>query len=310
MKVLVTGADGQLGKCLADLVNKPRFLTTNPSSFLELHFADKSQLDITDVNSCEAMINEDFDFVINAAAFTAVDAAEDNQDVCQKVNVSAIYHLANICNAKDIHLVHISSDYVFDGRSFRPYIEEDKTLRRGTTDTLNSHYAETKVWGEQLIRESSKEHGLNATIIRTSWLFSPYRNNFVKTMLRLQAERSELGVVCDQIGSPTSAHYLADFILTILPLLQFKENHFNIFHYANSGVASWYDLAMAINELTQSKCIIRPIPTSSYPTKAKRPHYSVLSTEKIQSQFCLSPPKHWRIALAETLDLVTGGQPC
>lgn len=285
MKILVTGANGQLGKSLQD--------ASAQFPDLDLTFLGRDRLDVTDKESCFREITPEFDFLINTAAYTAVDAAEDNKKDASEVNSDGVYKLIKACELAKVRIIHISTDYVFSGDKASPYVETDQT-------GAITYYGKTKEQAEKEIFNHTK----NGVIIRTSWMYSSYENNFLNTMLGLTNKMDSISVVGDQIGSPTSAHDLASFLLTIIPLLQFKEDEPSIYHFANSGVASWYDFAMAIMEMTDSNCVVHPITTEQYPTKAKRPPYSVLSTQKVQKNFLLLPPQHWRHALKTVIERV------
>lgn len=268
---LITGCNGQLG----------RELTARISNAIA---TDSDTLDITDFDAVQKFVRENnIDTIINCAAYTAVDRAESDVDLATRVNVNGPENLART----GCKLVHISTDYVFDGTSHTPY---------KTTDAANpaSVYGKTKLAGERAILQNND----NAIIIRTAWLYSPHGNNFVKTMLRLGAQRETINVVCDQIGTPTYAGDLADAIVKILP--QINRNTAGIYHYTNLGVCSWYDFATAIMELGGRKCHVNAIPTSEYPTAATRPFYSVLDKTKIVKTFDITIP-HWYDALRRCL---------
>ena len=244
-------------------------------------------MDITDFDAVQKFVHENnIDTIINCAAYTAVDRAETDIDLATQVNVNGPKNLART----GCKLVHISTDYVFDGTSHTPY---------KTTDTPNptSVYGKTKLAGERAILQNND----NAIIIRTAWLYSPHGNNFVKTMLRLGEQRETINVVCDQIGTPTYAGDLADAIVKILP--QINRDTAGIYHYTNLGVCSWYDFATAIMELGGRKCHVNAIPTSEYPTAATRPFYSVLDKTKIVKTFDTAIP-HWHDALSRCLPLI------
>lgn len=269
---LVTGANGQLGCELRRLI---------PNAV----FADSKMLDITGTTDVMNFVCEkNIDLIINCAAYTAVDKAESEPDIARRVNVDGVRNLA----LTGVPLIHISTDYVFDGKGHRPYSPSDKT-------NPVSVYGQTKLQGENVIMGITK----TAVIIRTAWLYSAYGNNFVKTMLRLGAERDELNVVTDQIGTPTWAADLAAAIVKVAGAL--KPGTRAIYHYSNAGACSWYDFAHSIMELSGLKCKVNPINTAQYPTPAKRPHYSVLDKGDIVRDFGVSVP-HWRDSLKKALD--------
>ncbi len=280
-RILVTGANGQLGSELKALQGAyPEY---------DMIFIDRTELDLADTEAIEAyFVDKTFDIVINCAAYTAVDKAENEVELADAINHKSVEVLANIAKEKNISLVQISTDYVFDGRSSKPYSE---------TDTVNPQgvYGETKLKGEKAILTINPAHSV---IIRTSWVYSTYGANFVKTMLRLGKERDELGVIYDQVGTPTYARDLAEAIMVILPKLN-KEN-VEIYHYSNEGVCSWYDFAKAIFELSGTQCDVKPIETKEYPTPATRPHYSLLNKAKIKKEVNLTIP-YWKDSLKECL---------
>lgn len=281
-KVLVTGTNGQLGsEILAITTNYPQYNFT---------FADRSTLDLSNLCKLEDYFdNDSFDIIINCAAYTSVDKAESDEDLANTINNRAVSLLAKIAKKKNITLVHISTDYIFNGQNHRPYIETDPTDPQGI-------YGRTKRDGENAILEVSPK---NSIIIRTSWVYSSFGNNFVKTMLRLGKDRNSLGVIFDQVGTPTYARDLAKTILEILP--QIKNESTEIYHYSNEGVASWYDFAKAIFELSNIQCQINPITTNQYPTPAKRPHYSLFNKSKIKNNFQITIP-YWKDSLRECLE--------
>ena len=277
--ILVTGANGQVGSELRELA--PKYSYT-------FFFTDKDTLDITDKNKIEDFVKEkDIDVIINAAAYTAVDKAETDKENANKVNHLAVRHLAQIAKDHNLSLVHISTDYVFDGKNYKPYTEEDPTNPQGV-------YGATKLAGEQALQEINPNRSI---IIRTSWVYSSHGANFVKTMLRLGKEKKELGVIYDQVGTPTYAKDLAKAILDIIQNSKFKtQNSVEIYHYSNEGVLSWYDFAKEIMKMAKLDCQINPIETKEYPTPAKRPHYSLLNKSKIKTAFDLSIP-YWKDSL-------------
>lgn len=283
-KILVTGANGQLGSELRELAE----------SYPKHHFffTDVDTLDITDKNAIALFIQENkITAIINCAAYTAVDKAESEQELADKINHLAVQHLAEAAKAYFCKFIHISTDYVFDGTNHKPYIETDKP-------NPQSVYGSTKLAGELALQKMNPE---NAIVIRTSWVYSSFGNNFVKTMLRLGNERKELGVIYDQIGTPTYAGDLAKVILEILPKI--KTEKVEIFHYANEGVCSWYDFARAIFEDTTTNCHVNPISTAQYPTAASRPHYSILDKSKIKKSFNIEIP-NWKDSLRVCLSLI------
>jgi dTDP-4-dehydrorhamnose reductase len=281
MNILVTGSNGQLGSEIKDLA-------LNYTSF-SFFFMDLPALDICNSSQLDFCLKDkNINIVINCAAYTAVDKAEQDSDIAEKVNAIGVLNLVNAVAKVNGKLIHISTDYVFDGNSFLPYQELDQVNPIGI-------YGNTKRRGELTVLNSD----IDAVVIRTSWLYSAYGNNFVKTMLRLGNERDELGVIFDQIGSPTNASDLAKMCLDILTYS--KEANINskgnLYHFSNEGVASWYDFAIAIMNLGDVKCKVRPIETKDYPSPAKRPHFSVLNKSKIKNDFEIDIP-YWRDSLA------------
>jgi dTDP-4-dehydrorhamnose reductase len=275
--ILVTGVNGQLGSELKDL-----FSLYSNDTFI---FTDVAELDIcnhTDVK--EFIVKNKINIIINCAAYTAVDKAEEQFELSNKINHLAVKNFASIAKEYNIKLIHISTDYVFDGTNHVPYQETDKS-------NPQSVYGQTKLYGELAIQ---KINPANTIIIRTSWVYSNYGNNFVKTMLRLAKERNELGVIVDQIGTPTYARDLAKTILEIFPKIQNK--NVELFHFSNEGACSWYDFANAIFELKGINVKVNAIETYQYPTAAKRPYYSVLNKSKIRDQFEIDIP-YWRDSL-------------
>jgi dTDP-4-dehydrorhamnose reductase len=282
--ILVTGSNGQLGSELKELA--PKY--TN-YSFV---FTDLEELDICNhFEVKQFIITKNINAIINCAAYTAVDKAEEQFEIADKINHLAVANFAQIAKENNIKLIHISTDYVFDGNSHKPYSETD-------IPNPQSVYGKTKLDGEQAMQQIKPA---NAVIIRTSWVYSNYGNNFVKTMLRLGKERNELNVVVDQIGTPTNAADLAKAILTIL--LKMKNTNVELFHYSNEGVCSWYDFAKAIFEIQGVTVKISPIESAKYPTPAKRPFYSVLNKRKIKESFQLEVP-HWKDTLLESLNSI------
>ena len=278
-RILVTGANGQLGQSILE--------QSKNYKEIECFFVTRNELDITN----EELINhyfedKSFDFVINCAAYTAVDKAEDDQENAYLVNVKATEFLAKITKQKGIPFIHISTDYVFDGTEAIPRLETDQTNPIGV-------YGQTKLDGENLALENNPK----TIILRTAWVYSRFGNNFVKTMLRLFNDKDSISVVADQIGSPTNAIDLADAILTIISK---DDLTYGIFNYSNEGECSWFEFAQKIKEFSNSTIVINPVPTSAYPTKAKRPAYSLLDKSKIKEVYQLDIPT-WEDSLKEEL---------
>ena len=273
MRTLVTGVNGQLGKSIKSLVNQQKI----GDSFV---FVTRDQLDLSNPQSVKSYFESNtFDLIINSAAYTSVDGAELNEKEANMVNHLAVKQIAEIALNKNIKLIHISTDFVFDGFKSQPYLESD------TTDPLNI-YGKTKLAGENAV--ISIMHS-NAIIIRTSWVYSEYGNNFVDTILKLVKNGNELNVVSDQIGTPTYASDLGLAILDIIRSEKFnwQKQESQVYHYANKGVCSWYDFAKEVIQILGSKCIINSIKTEDYPTTAKRPRSTVMSTDKISQEFDL-----------------------
>ncbi len=285
-KILVTGALGQLGSELKLLANK--------LNNTQLLYTDYKELDITDANAIDSfMVEHNPIFVINCAAYTAVDKAESEPDKAELLNATAVSNLTEACRKNNAYFIHISTDYVFDGRGYLPYKEDDPTSPTST-------YGITKVHGEQYALAYER-----SLIIRTAWLYSPYGNNFVKTMFRLGGERTELGVVFDQVGTPTYAADLASAIIQIAEKVMANPAVFKggVYHYSNEGVCSWYDFARKIMNISNRSCVVKPIETKDYPTPAKRPHYSVLNKKKIKDTYGISIP-HWEDSLVKCMNLL------
>lgn len=281
--VLVTGSNGQVGSELQMLNDE--FLMLNYKCF----FTTSKELDITDFKAVENYIKtNDIKFIINCAAYTAVDKAEAEQELANKINHLAVKNLAMLSKEFGIKLVHISTDYVFDGTNFKPYSEDDTT-------NPQSVYGKTKLDGEN---EMIKINPSKSIIIRTSWVYSSFGNNFVKTMLRLGKEKESLGVIFEQVGTPTYAKDLAKTILDILP--QIKTENIEIYNYSNEGVLSWYDFAKEIMRMAKLPCKINPLETFQYPTPVKRPHYSLLNKKKIKETFNIEIP-YWKDSLDRCL---------
>ena len=279
-RILVTGANGQLGSELRELSAK--------YTDYEFTFTDVAELDITNIDSLNAYFQSQpkFDFLINCAAYTAVDAAETNQELAFKLNTTAVDMLVEMAGKYGFFLIQISTDYVFDGEKNRPYDEDDVPIP-------SSVYGKTKNDAERLILYSD----VNAIVIRTAWLYSTYGKNFVKSMIKYGTERDELNVVFDQVGTPTYAYDLADAILQILPQLQaMPKPYTDLFHYTNEGVCSWYDFTQHILRHENINCRVNPIRSEQYPTPAKRPAFSVLDKSKIKTKFGITIP-YWTDSL-------------
>lgn len=279
MRILVTGKNGQLGRSIYKLVNIANGDNLPPNEFI---FVGREELDL----SSESSINHYFDsngridVIINCAAYTAVDKAEEEQELANQVNHLAVKQLAQIAKSQDSKLIHVSTDYIFDGESGKPYIETDET------NPINV-YGKTKLAGEKTLQAIM---ATNALIIRTSWVYSEYGNNFVKTMLRLGKEKGEINVVSDQIGSPTYATDLAKAILKIIVNkgYQDKDRATDIYHYSNKGEISWYDFTKEIFKLAKIDCKVSPITTEHYSTPAKRPKNTLMSKDKIAEIFSVN----------------------
>ncbi|MGF1925204.1 MAG: dTDP-4-dehydrorhamnose reductase [Bacteroidia bacterium] len=280
VKIVVIGAAGQLGQCLNG------FATAN--SITNIVFAAMQDADITKPDALDAFFERERpEFVINCAAYTAVDKAEDELDLARAINEVGAANVAGACKKVGATLIHISTDFVFAGDRVKLLQEDDLTAPINT-------YGKTKLDGEYAIAQILNE----AFIIRTSWLYSEYANNFVKTMLKLGSEREELGIIADQIGSPTYAMDLADAIFGII---HSGKADYGTYHYSNEGAISWYDFAMAIFQISNTAVAVKPIPGTAYPTKAKRPAFSVMDKSKIKSTFNLTIP-YWRDSLAKCIE--------
>ncbi len=284
--VLVTGANGQLGSEL-------RRATADHEANLNFIFTDVAELDITNLQAVEQFVKDNnIKYIVNCAAYTAVDKAEDDIELCYKINKDAARNLGIAATNNEAKVIHTSTDYVFDGTGNRPYLE---------TDPVNpkSVYGKSKQEGEAALLEVCPD----SIVIRTAWLYSIYGNNFVKTMLKLGKERDALNVVADQTGSPTNA---ADLAKAIVKILDYSEsyNHFKagIYHYTDEGVTSWYDFTVAIHKFAGiTTCKVSPITTDQYPTRASRPNYSVLDKNKIKTTFELEIPQ-WEDSLKVCVD--------
>lgn len=280
MKILVTGANGQLGNEMKNILEKECPGIT--------FYTDIQELDLLDAQAVELFVlKNEITHIVNCAAYTAVDRAEEDKAMCAAVNIDAVKNIANAADAVGAKIIHISTDYVFDGTAHRPYKESDKV-------NPISQYGTTKRTGETALIALAPD----SIIIRTSWLYSPYGNNFVKTMIRLGKERNQLKVVCDQVGTPTYARDLAKAIYAILISHQWVEG---IYHFSNEGACSWYDFTKSIHRIAGIKtCEVLPIPTEDYPTAATRPAYSILNKSKIKATYGVEIP-YWEESLQECI---------
>lgn len=278
-KVLITGCNGQLGSCLRrEIGNDPE---------IEATYTDYDTLDITNREAVDRFLGDNkFDIIVNCAAYTAVDKAETDEILASALNTGAVGNLGEAAAKNGSKVIHISTDYVFSGQGFRPYEENDEPYPQGI-------YGRTKLEGEALLTSFCQ----NALIIRTAWLYSEFGKNFVKTMLSLAETRPEINVVADQIGTPTYAGDLAAAIHSIINNDNWTPG---IFHFTNEGVASWYDFTKAIFEIGGKTVKVNPVPTSAYPTPAKRPLYSVLNKQKIKATYGLDIP-YWRDSLRKCM---------
>ena len=282
MVVLITGANGQLGQALQSVAgNYPE---------IDFVFCTSAELDIADLQNCETIFSEIRpDFCINAAAYTAVDKAETEKEKARLINVTGAGNIAKTCKKHHTILLHISTDFVFDGNSDKPYTEEDRANPTGV-------YGQTKLDGEKAIAAIFGSY----YIIRTSWVYSQFGHNFMKTMIRLGKEKPQLSVVNDQIGTPTNAVDLAEVLIQIIQVNSQHPttNTFGIYNFSNGGQCSWFDLAKTIFEFNNIETAVLPIGSAAYPTPAKRPKYSVLDKSKIEDTFGITI-KNWRNSLKE-----------
>ncbi len=291
MNILVTGANGQLG-------NEMRIVSKGSSD--RYIFTDVEELDITNRDAVMNFVKEnDIKVVVNCAAYTNVDKAEDDEVTAELINAQAVKHLAEACKSNEATLIHISTDYVFGGNEGNTPRTEDEPVNP------TGAYGRTKLHGEQAIQEV----GCNYLIIRTAWLYSEFGNNFVKTMRRLSSERDKLNVVFDQIGTPTYALDLANVIMRFIEILKKENNYqlstvnfqlYGVYHFSNEGVISWYDFAKEICELSGNECDIQPCHSNEFPSKVKRPSYSVLDKTKIKNKLNITIP-HWKESLKKCI---------
>ena len=282
MRILITGCNGQLGNEM-QLLEKE-----NPQH--TYYNTDVAELDITNEEAINRFVEDnEIDGIVNCAAYTAVDKAEENQELCMKLNATAPEYLAKAIDKRGGWMIQISTDYVFDGTNHRPYVETDAVCP-------NSTYGRTKLAGEEAVQAGCKQ----SMIIRTAWLYSTFGNNFVKTMIRLGKEKPELGVIFDQIGTPTYARDLAVAIFAAIN----KGIVPGTYHFSNEGVISWYDFTKAIHRIAGIEtCHVRPLHTAEYPTPAARPHYSVLDKTKIKTTYGIDIP-YWEESLRECIKLL------
>lgn len=273
--IVVFGASGQLGQCLKSVAAE--------QGIKDIIFPAESEANILDKDALKATFDKYKPaFAINCAAYTAVDKAEDDQETASKINKTGVENLSIFCAENNTILIHISTDFVFEGNKARPLNEEDETKPI-------SVYGQTKLDGEKVIEPILKQY----FIVRTGWLYSEYGNNFVKTMLRLGAEKEELKIIADQVGTPT---YAIDLASTILQIIKSGKTNFGTYHYSNEGVTSWYDFAKAVFDLSAAKVKAIPVKTEEYVTRATRPAYSVMDKSKIKKEFNLEIP-YWRDSL-------------
>lgn len=280
MKILITGCRGQLGTEMKNILE-----SEYPGITV---YTDVDTLDLTDLDAVKACVaGGDFTHIVNCAAYTAVDKAESDLDLCRRVNRDAVQNIGIAAAGSNAKVVHVSTDYVFDGTNCRPYREDDPV-------NPVSVYGVTKLEGEQALLKAAPD----SVILRTAWLYSPYGNNFVKTMIRLGRERENLGVVADQTGTPT---YAADLAKAIVAIITAPDWHPGIYHFSNEGVASWYDFTKAIHRIAGiTGCDVRPLSTEQYPTPAHRPQYSVLDKTKIKDTFGIAIP-YWTDSLEDCI---------
>ena len=284
--ILITGANGQLGHEMRHaLADDKRF----NAIYTDVAGDDVTLLDITDEDEVERMVGDHgIRLIVNCAAYTAVDAAEDNEAAAARLNADAVGILARVAKRHDARMVHVSTDYVFDGQACTPYAEDHPT-------NPQSAYGRTKLAGERLLLDTL---GDGAVILRTAWLYSPYGKNFVKTMVSLGQTKPALKVVFDQVGSPTCARDLARAIVTVITA---SEWHPGIYHYSNEGVISWYDFTLAIHRLAGiTTCDVQPCHSDEFPAKAHRPAYSVLDKTRFKTTFGTRVP-YWLDSLEDTL---------
>jgi dTDP-4-dehydrorhamnose reductase len=280
--ILITGSNGQLGNEMQQAaVRFPDF---------NYIYTDVAELDICDKSALDTFVKaNNVNVIVNCAAYTAVDKAEDDVELCYKINRDAVRNIAEVATENKVKVVHVSTDYVFDGTNYLPYTE-DMPVCPATV------YGKSKLEGEQVLLENCKE----SVILRTAWLYSSFGNNFVKTMIKLGVERDSLGVIFDQVGTPTYAADLADAILQLLSRETFVSG---IYHFSDEGVCSWYDFTKTIHRMANITCDVKPIETKDYPARTPRPHFSVLNKGKIKSTYGISIP-HWEVSLEKCIQLL------
>jgi len=280
--ILITGSNGQLGNEMQQAaVRFPDF---------KYIYTDVAELDICDKSALDAFVKvNNVNVIVNCAAYTAVDKAEDDVELCYKINRDAVRNIAEVATENKVKVVHVSTDYVFDGTNYLPYTE-DMPVCPATV------YGKSKLEGEQALLGNCKE----SVIIRTAWLYSSFGNNFVKTMIKLGTERDSLGVIFDQVGTPTYAADLADAIMQLLSSENFVPG---IYHFSDEGVCSWYDFTKTIHRMANITCDVKPIETKDYPARTPRPHFSVLNKGKIKSTYGISIP-HWEVSLEKCIQLL------
>ncbi len=284
--ILVTGSQGQLGNEMQTIARQyPGY---------QFIFTDVDELDITNKESLEKFISGNkINYLINCAAYTSVDAAEEQVDLCYLINRDAVKNIGEVTAQHNIQVIHVSTDYVFNGKSYLPYTEDMPV-------SPTSIYGKSKRAGEEELLKANP----TSIIIRTSWLYSSFGNNFVKTMLRLGNERDSLNVVFDQVGTPT---YAADLATAIMSIIDGGKWESGIYHFSDEGVCSWYDFTKTIHKLAGIQCDVKPIETKDYPAKTPRPYYSVLNKAKIKSTYGINIP-HWEESLIHCLKLLSGNK--
>ncbi|ADQ79363.1 dTDP-4-dehydrorhamnose reductase [Paludibacter propionicigenes WB4] len=280
--ILITGSHGQLGNEMQQAAARfPAF---------RFIYTDVEELDICDKAALDAFVKANaVNVIVNCAAYTAVDKAEDDVELCYKINAEAVRNIGEVAHQNGLKVVHVSTDYVFDGTNYMPYSEDQAV-------SPNTVYGKSKLAGEQALMETCEQ----AVILRTAWLYSSFGNNFVKTMIKLGTERDSLNVIFDQIGSPTYAADLADAILKLLSHPVFVPG---IYHFSDEGVCSWYDFTKTIHRIAGITCDVHPIETKDYPARTPRPHYSVLNKSKIKTTYGIVIP-HWEESLERCMKIL------